>query len=261
VASTLLIRTPNLKKSWLTCAVAQNKPRLSEVQGFGPYTLLEEGDWLADLNSPADVLHILYQRTYQRLIERLVHSGWVGFHGALINIGGKRLAMLGDKGAGKSTLATTLVSKGYIVEGDEVFLSRSGQITALPRRFHLKPGTVEQVSELEMLWPDLPHQMSGDMPIRALDPSHLGQPWQIDVAPINAMLWITPNHGGETALEPLTAFETLQKLLESAHYWGHSRDLVVTEAASLSRHGGLELILGSPSDAIEKLLAHARASP
>ena len=253
------------KLAYLCCSAKHSMPASKQlhyrVDGFGPYALFEESDWLSDLNSPADVLHVIYQRVYQRLIERWVNSDWVGFHGALFNIGGKRLAMLGDKGTGKTTLSATLACEGYAVEGDEVFMSRSSQVVALPRRFHLKPGTIQHVRKLEALWPNLPLQMSGDMPIRALDPSQLGLCWRIDIAPIDAVLWITPNHGGKSALKQLGTFETLQKLVESAHYWGHSRELVVTEAARLSRHGGLELVLGSPTDAIEKLLAYARSTP
>lgn len=220
------------------------------VEGHGPYKIYEEGDWVGEYPWLDDVLYIIYRRVYLRLTERYMESGWVGFHGGLANINGQRLALLGDKGAGKTTLSTALLQAGYTVEADEVFLSRTGQAVALPRRFHVKPGTEKQLPTLGDCWGALPLLMNEDLPVRALDPSLLGLKWELQVGSVDTIVWITPNHGGDSQLNREGSFETLQRLIASVRYWGGSRAQVIAEASLLARCGGAELVLGTLDDSI-----------
>ena len=226
-----------------------------EIRGSGPYSILEEGDLLDRVERPADVLFIVYGRVYRRTLERFVLSGWVALHGALATINGQRHLLLGHKGSGKSTLATRLLYAGHNVEGDEMTLARRGVALALPRAFHLKPNFEALVPELTDLAATLPTTHAGPLEISAVEPSTLDFDWAISTGPIDRVVWITPNHGRETALAPLDSFNTMQRIIESALGWNEGRHVLFAEAARLGATGGYELVLGNAYDAVEALEA------
>jgi hypothetical protein len=226
-----------------------------EVHGTGPFEIFEESDPLDQVATAADVLHVVYGRVYRRVIERLVLSGWVALHAALATINDSRTLILGHKGAGKTTLATRLLFSGHRVEGDEMALVRGDQALALPRSFHLKPGIVRQVGELRGLTTNLPLAIGGNSEISAFDPSDFGFDWTISVGPIDRVVWISPNHGGETVLERRASFPTIQRILEGFMGSGEQRDSLVSAAMALVSRGGHELTLGDARDAVPLLEA------
>lgn len=229
-----------------------------EVSGTGPYDIAEEGDPLDRVQTSADVIHVIYGRTHRRTLERFVLSGWVVLHGAVATIGDRRTLILGDKGAGKTTLATSLLYAGHQVEGDEMALVRDGQVLTLPRTFHLKPGIDRNVPQLSGQVEDLPAMYAGQDRISALDPSELGFDWKISIGTIDRVVWIKPNHGGETRLEPTPVFTTIQHLLEASLGWGENREVLVAAVTKLAATGGFQLTLGDPENAINHLEEIAR---
>src|SRR5260221_8206062 len=90
------------------------------VEGHGPYDLFEDDEFLGSAPTPDDALFVLYGRCYGRLVHHLTVGGWVPFHGGLVTIAGRRLLLVGEKGAGKSTLVLRLLFDGHDVEGDEM---------------------------------------------------------------------------------------------------------------------------------------------
>jgi hypothetical protein len=224
-----------------------------QVTGSSPYDILEEGDELDRVARAPDVLHLVYRRVYRRVLERYALAGWVALHAALATIGGRRTLILGDKGAGKTTLATRLLYAGHAVEGDELVLVRNGQAVAMPRAFHLKPGAEEQIPELAGRILQLPKMYTGNIGIAALDPSQLGFDWTIAVGAVERVVWITANHGGQTLLEPRPSFAAIQRILESSLIWDGTRRELVAVAAGLGGNGGYELVLGDPQAAVHLL--------
>lgn len=223
------------------------------VSGSGPYVLHEDGDFLADAALPEDVSFYIYRRVYRRMLERFVLAGWVVFHAGLVKINNKSFLLMGNKGAGKTTLVTRLLLAGYALEGDEMVLARGNEIMAVPRRLHLKPGIEEQVPELASHLDGLPVALAGDLKIRGLDPANLGFDWRIAPCQPDHLVWLSPNHGGVTELQALGSFSMMQKLLEAYLGWGESKSRVVSCAANLSRGGGHRLVLGEASDAVSHL--------
>ncbi len=146
------------------------------VSGTGPYEVFEEGQLLARAPSPADVQFHVYQRIYGRTLERYVLAGWIGLHGALVNICGRRMLLLGDKGAGKTTLTSSLLFANHMIEGDELVLLREGMAMACPRRLHLKPGIERQIPELAPHLADLPHRIRGSRGSARPGPNRAGLP-------------------------------------------------------------------------------------
>lgn len=224
-----------------------------EVRGTGPYELREEGDLLGEVPDPLDVQYVVYGRVYKRVVERLNLTGWVAFHGALATVGGQRTMVCGHKGAGKSTLSTRLLYSGYAVEGDEMVLVRDGVALPMPRAFHLKPGIAAQVPELARAVDDLPKAYAGALEISAFDPGAAGFGWAIAMGPVDRVVWLTPNHGGETRLEPRPSFVTMRQLLDFSLDWGEPPDVLVAAASGLAARGGFELTLGDAAAAVALL--------
>lgn len=230
------------------------------VSGYGPYAIYEESDLLDRVASGEDVLFHVYRRVYCRVLDRYVLAGWVVLHAGAVRINGYRMGLLGDKGAGKTTVMTRLLFAGHQLEGDELLLARGDQLLAVPRRLHLKPGIEKTVPELAGQLDDLPVAWSGELKISALDPTSLGFDWQIAPGTVDQWIWIAPNHGGDTKLEKLASFPMMQRILESYLGWGESKERVVNCAAGLAKSGGQQLLLGDAEAAVKKLelLAESR---
>jgi len=224
------------------------------ISGTGPYIIEEEGDWLESRATRDDVLYTVYERVYARTLERFFLSGWVLLHGAMASVGQQRLLLLGHKGAGKSTLSSRLLYAGHAVEGDESVLERGGQFLPLPRAFHLKPGIEENIPELADHLPQMPKLPVEDNHVTSMNPTSLGFHWAIRNGPVGAVIWITPNHGGETTLRAYAPFQMVQRTLESILAWQLPRRELVGVAARLGRTGGYELLLGDAGSAVRVLV-------
>ena len=216
------------------------------VHGRGPFEILEEQDRLDTAETRDGVLNIIYTRVHRRVIERFVHSGWVTLHGALATVNGRRTLLLGSKGAGKTTLALRLLYQGHQVEGDEMVFVRRGSAVALPRPFHIKPRTEQQVPEIASLLNGLPRVLNGPNVVTAFDPAKANFAWTIRLGPIDRLVWLVPNHGGVTALTKKLSFEAVHRIVENTFGWGEARSTVVSEASMLGAGGGYELLNGNP---------------
>src|SRR5262249_32677416 len=126
------------------------------VRGGGPYTIYEEGDRVADVRHPDDVLYVIYGRCHARLLDYLALGAWVALHAGIVSVDDRRALVIGARGTGKTTLMLRLLYDRHAVEGDELVFSRAGKAVALPRNFHVKPGAVELVPELARVRASLP---------------------------------------------------------------------------------------------------------
>ena len=250
---------PDLRQilDYLSLQAVQNIPGSASlsylVTGTGPYEIREEGDLLDRVHAKSDVQFHVYQRVYRRVLERYVLAGWIALHAGLVQVGGKRMLLLGAKGAGKTTLSTRLMFSGHRLEGDEIALLRHNEVMACPRRLHFKPGIEKQIPELSSLLDDLPTSISSNMTVKALDPSAAGFDWDIRSGPVDCIVNIEPNHGGTTRISRLSSFEILQHLLESYLGWGQGKGQVLDHAIGLAKRGGYRLKLGCSIEAVEQL--------
>jgi len=111
------------------------------VEGHGPYEVFEDGERLAVRGRrPTMCSSSSMNAATDGWWTTLSVGGWLPLHGGLVTIAGRRLLVVGQKGAGKSTLMLRLLYDGHAVEGDEMVFTRDGVAVALPRSFHLKPG-------------------------------------------------------------------------------------------------------------------------
>jgi hypothetical protein len=236
-------------------------PRLAtlrwRVDGAGPWTLFEQGDRVTTFHRFDDLLFVLYQRSYGRLNEHLALGGWLGLHGGLVTIDGRRVVLVGAKGAGKTTLMLHLLTDGWAVEGDEMVLARDGLAVALPRRFHVKPGTADLVAGLSDALDASPRtSLSDGTAIVGLDPADLGRPMATRPGPVDAAVILTANHAGAAGAEAISTVDLVAGVIDHVHPGSDSRPaLFAALAALLGQAQGLRLDVGPLDDSVAALRA------
>ncbi len=119
--------------------------------------------------------HMLYRMT-SRLLE--LYSGQTAVHCAAASIDGRLALFTGDRGAGKTTLLLRLMLDGAAFHCDEMVLAHDGVATTLPRRLHVKDGTLACLPEVAEACEDKPFVKHGKGPcFYPVDPTELGHQW------------------------------------------------------------------------------------
>lgn len=133
-----------------------------------------------------------------------VIARWRGlqcFHAGAIAVDGRAWALLGDKGAGKSSLLAQLAALGVPVVTDDVLVVRGTQALAGPRCVDLRPASAAVLGGAEPL---------GVVGTR--------ERWRRPLGPVEPELplsgWICLDWG-ESGIEPLPASETLAAIFAS----------------------------------------------
>jgi hypothetical protein len=138
-------------------------------------------------------------------------------HAAVVSFEGARLALLGDKGFGKTTLMLRLIEEGATVEGDEnVVITPDGAITR-PRRLHVKEASLPLVPALAdaiRASPSTTDWMGSR--VFACVPSLRGGRWEIAERPIDHLIFTEPNFGGASILSPLSPDAAFARMIETA---------------------------------------------
>jgi hypothetical protein len=205
----------------------------------------EDGHVLAASVTRGELPFVIANAYHRRLVERMSAEGWALLHGALAEVAGRRLILVGARGAGKTTLALRLLFDGRHVEGDEAVFVRAGEAMALPRPFHLKADTERHVPELLPMLGRLPKGTAADgRPIEAFDPRRAGFDWRLQIGRVDTTIVITPEHGGATQLRRRSPFETVRALLDFSLGRAASNAVEVAAFSRLAEHGGWELRLG-----------------
>ena len=111
--------------------------RLEALRHADGYRICEAGGEPRIESDSSMALGRLHIRAYERAYEILPSTG-LFLHAACGSYKGRRFLLLGDSGAGKTTLITRLLTAGALGEGDELALLEGDRLSALPRRFHIK---------------------------------------------------------------------------------------------------------------------------
>lgn len=138
--------------------------------------------------------------------------------GALVAPGGRGILVVGDAGAGKSTLSLALIEAGCDFLGDDAVFLRTAveaEVLALPRAFHVAPRTAAAFPRVAALLGEcLP---AGEK--RRLDPFVAWPGRQRATMDFPEVILLPTVEGGmETTLERVNAAEALGALLESSTY-------------------------------------------
>jgi hypothetical protein len=134
--------------------------------------------------------YMLYRMTI-RLLE--LHPGQTAVHCAAASIDGRLALFTGDRGAGKTTLLLRLMLDGAAFHCDEMVLAHDGVATSLPRRLHVKHGTLVHLPQVADACLDKPFLKHGKGPrFYPVDPTELGHQWASVSARPSAIFRLTP---------------------------------------------------------------------
>ena len=146
-------------------------------------------------------------------------------HAASLRWLGARIVLVGEKGAGKSTLTLHLGISGAQVEGDEHLVVRAADELARPRLLHVKTGSLPLLGELAEAvanCPSLPHVDTG-RDVYFVDPAVIGGEWRIAPGTADHIVFLSPNHGGASDLAPLGTSEAFEQLGRQCVWWPAER--------------------------------------
>lgn len=154
--------------------------RYDVTAGRGGHVIAEEGDRLAIVSSPQDACGAIVARARRRSLELASLKGWVQLRGALLDLDGSRILLVGPGGAGKTVLALRLALAGALLQGDDSVLLRDGSTIAFPALPVIAPGAQTLLPELATAL------LPGAGDTRRLDPARaLGVQWRLRIARVD----------------------------------------------------------------------------
>jgi hypothetical protein len=165
---------------------------------------------------------------------------------------------VGAPQAGKTTLMTRLLYAGFAVQGDELVLVRDGEALPYPRRFGVRALTVPLIPQLAAFASPGP----GGPGSLIVDPLHLGFDWRIEAGPVAAVLYLEPNHGGPSRLEPCPTHVMAQWVMsQSTGPAAGKRQWIRDVCAILDRASSHILRLGDLDGAVDAVKQALQSSP
>jgi hypothetical protein len=160
------------------------------------------------------VVSHLYRVCYRKAYAALPPSGAL-IHAACAGYGGRRFLLIGDSGAGKTTLVIRLAREGAEVEVDELALLLPEGVVGLPRRFHVKEEGLATLPWVAAQVAKMPRWENGDgSVVYGFAPSEWGHPWHIRHAPLDAVFFLEPNHGGQSRLVEVPRYEMIRLAID-----------------------------------------------
>ena len=179
----------------------------ASLDGDG-FTLAEEGDAFAVAATPELAAEAIAGRSRRRALELAALKGWVRLRGALVDLRGSRILLVGPQGSGKTVLTLRLALRGGAPQGDESVLVRAGLAVAVPAPLLVEEPFGPALSELAELAPRLA-RVGGRA---ALDPARdLGIEWRLAIAPLDHIVALDARPG-RPGCRPCTPGEAMIEL-------------------------------------------------
>lgn len=200
----------------------------------------------------------IYGALHDRVLEFSRDEGWVRLHLALLEIDGRRVALAGNSGSGKTTTTLALAQRGALVHGDEVVFARDGATVALPRPLHLKVGTVPFVRDVSSA---LLRRLEYEPPVFVLDPARAG--WAAEsntIAPIDLLVLLNGSFDDHPHHEPASIARAMDLIMPDAAAFNPDHSALVRQVVSvLGSVPIVEVTPGTPSATAELIESLARA--
>jgi energy-coupling factor transporter ATP-binding protein EcfA2 len=177
------------------------------------YRILEDGREVAVEHDAVTAMNFFHMGSYGGANAALP-PGTIFLHAASGRIADRRFLLIGESGVGKTTLIMHLARLGVTVEGDELAALTPQGVAALPRRFHVKSGSLAELPWLEREVGRLPSYDNGNGSfIFAVSPSDLGFAWDIRCGPIDAVFYLESNHGGRPRIEAMPHYRMVERVM------------------------------------------------
>lgn len=188
-------------------------------------------------------------------------GAWTRVHAGCATLAGKRFLLTGPKGCGKTTLLLRLLAAEAQVHGDENTLVQGENTVPLPRRFHVREGTLALIGALGEAAARLRrYSPPSAPPFRFADPTVFGGPWRTWAAPASAIVVLEPAFGGASTVEPCQKVEMVRHLLFQTLNLAQASEDRVAELADVVRGCAcLRLRLGDLGQAADALFEAAAA--
>ncbi len=161
--------------------------------------------------TPEAVVEDVFTTVYLRALAMFASHCLI--RGAIGSAGGRRFLLCGNRRSGVTTLALRLLYDGAPIESDALALIGADGVTAVARRFHLPAGTGALVPEIAGALDSLPRLRFGDEVLSAFDPSEAGFDWSTGTGAVDVVVWLDPNHGGQTRLAAMSHVEMIRRVM------------------------------------------------
>ena len=219
----------------------------------GHYQIIEDLELAftaSDLNS---LTQNLLWRIHGKAFENI--ADYVCIHAGCAEHKGNRFLIVGDSGAGKTTLMTRLLFEGFQVHGDELVTLRDGGSMPFPRRFHIKESSLELLPQLREFIDDAPYITElNEQKIYAFSPSEAGFEWEIRNREVSVFFYLEGNHGGETRVEDCPKYLMVQKVMPRTFFSISHEHLKIGELCrAVDRAACFIIYLGDIGSAVGKI--------
>lgn len=142
--------------------------------------------------------------------------------------------MSGNKAVGKTTLLCKLLLSGAQVYCDEHVLLRDSTVIPFPRKFHIKPGTISLFPEIRDACSRLRIYTShAGGALYFFDPTNCGKSWEIFEDKLSAIFYLEPNHGGNSQITTIPAWQMTQRLMEQIDNFAARADAQIKSLCSV----------------------------
>ena len=176
------------------------------------YEILSDGNLCYSSEDLSKTIFNLQWLIHKEALKDVTES--IRIHAGCGEFNGNRFLVVGDKGAGKTTLMVRLLFEGFRSVGDELILVRDGKAMPFPRRFHIKQESIKLLPEVENLFDSLPYNHTDyGHKMFSFTPHDAGFDWKIDEAYIKAIFYLKPNHGNPTSVEECPKSSMVQKVM------------------------------------------------
>jgi hypothetical protein len=168
---------------------------------------------------PPAVLNTLYRR-----VQRDALSAWpeaAVLKAVTGSMRGERFIVIGETLRDRSRLALALLSRGADLEGDDLAILHDGMLTAYPRPLRVCGDDVP-LPPLAPSRHELPFQGSRrSTGSWVLDLELAGIEWGVTSGPVDTVIMLESNEGGQTRISEVPRHETARALMSCCDSLGH----------------------------------------
>lgn len=195
---------------------------------------------------------LLMGGVWQAILDHLHPSlEWLALmHGGAVSRSGKAVALCAPSGSGKSTLTAALTATGFGYLADDLIAvsAPEGKIVPWPLPISLKPGSFDAIASHRPEIIEARRYRTKGMEARLLAPAAVA--WEAEPVPLCGLVFPRFKAGAPPALQRISTFQAIERLLADRVWIGHpiTADRVEAFISLLSRTPAYTATYGSLDD-------------